>query len=88
MESRAADSFARRRLVDQPRSLIPTETRTSFKVFRNYRLPRQIVAFQKRFRLLELPLPEIRPEFDCSTSNAGMLQSGTPLNEGASAPSP
>jgi hypothetical protein len=29
--------------------------------FRNYRLPRQLAAFKKRFRLLELPLPEIRP---------------------------
>jgi uncharacterized membrane protein len=27
--------------------------------------------------LLELPLPEIRPEFDRNTSNAGMPQSGT-----------
>jgi hypothetical protein len=43
-----------------------------------YRLLRQLVAFQKRFRLLELPLPEIRPEFDRNTSNAGMLQSGMP----------
>jgi hypothetical protein len=42
------------------------------------RLLRQLVAFQKRFRLLELPLPEIRPEFDRNTSNAGMLQSGMP----------
>jgi hypothetical protein len=41
-------------------------------------LPRQLVAFQKRFRLLGLPLPVIRPEFDRNTSNAGMLQSGTP----------
>jgi hypothetical protein len=43
--------------------------------FRNYRLRRPLVAFQKRFRLLELPQPEIRPEFDHHTSNAGMLQS-------------
>jgi hypothetical protein len=42
--------------------------------FRNYRSRRQLVAFQKRFRL-GLPLPEIRPEFDRNTSNAGMLQS-------------
>jgi hypothetical protein len=46
--------------------------------FRNYRLPRQLDGFQKGFRLRELPLPEIRPEFDSNTSNAGMLQSGTP----------
>ena len=58
--------------------IVPTDTRTSFKAFRNYRLPRQLVAFQKRFRLPELPLPEIRPEFDRHTSNAGMPQSGTP----------
>jgi hypothetical protein len=39
----------------------------------------QLVAFQKRFRLLELPLPEIRPEFDRKASNAGILQqSGMP----------
>jgi hypothetical protein len=57
--------------------IVPTDTRTSFKAFRNYRLPRQLVAFQKRFRLLEIPLPEIRPEFDRHTSNASMLQSGT-----------
>jgi hypothetical protein len=42
-----------------------------------YRLLRQLVAFQKRFRLLALPLPEIRSEFDRNTSNAGILQSGT-----------
>jgi hypothetical protein len=36
---------------------------------------RQLVAFQKRFRPLGLPLPEIRPEFDRNTSNGGMLQS-------------
>ena len=55
--------------------IIPTDTRTSFLVFRNYRLLRQPVAFQKRFRLMGLPLPEIRHEFDRNTSNAGMLQS-------------
>ena len=56
--------------------IIPTDTRTSFLFFfRNYRLRRQLVAFQKRFRLLGLPLPEIRPEFDRNTSNAGTLQS-------------
>ena len=54
--------------------IVPTDTRTSFKAFRNYRLPRQLVAFQKRFRLLEFPLPEIRSEFERQTSNAGMLQ--------------
>ena len=59
-------------------SLVPTDTRISFKAFRNYRLPRQLVAFQKRFRLLELPLPEIRPEFGRNTSNGGMPQSGMP----------
>src|SRR5271165_2208476 len=58
--------------------IILTDTRTSFRVFRNYTLLRQLVAFQKRFRLLELPLPEIRPEFDRNTSNAGMPQSGMP----------
>jgi hypothetical protein len=41
--------------------------------FRNRTLLRQLVAFQKRFRRLELPLAEIRPE---NASNAGMLQSG------------
>ena len=58
--------------------IVPTDSRTSFRVFRNYKLPPQLVAFQKRFRLLELPLPEIRSEFDRQTSNAGMLQSGMP----------
>ena len=52
--------------------------RTSFGVLRNYTLFRQLVAFQKRFRLLEFPLTEIRPEFDRNASNAGMLQSGMP----------
>jgi hypothetical protein len=47
-------------------------------VFRIYRFRRQLVAFQKRFRLPELSLPEIRPEFDRNTSNAGKLQSGMP----------
>jgi len=65
-----------------PPLIFPTDIRTSFKAFRNYRLPRQLVAFQKRFRLLELPLPEIRPEFDRNTSNAGMLPSGTPRQAG------
>ena len=73
MEPRAADSLVCRHLVDQPPFIIPTDTRTSFMVFRNYRLRRHLVAFQKRFRLLELPLPEIRPEFDRNTSIAGML---------------
>src|SRR5580693_5652924 len=78
MEPRAADS-SRLAASRRPAPLIiPTGTRTSFRAFRNYILLRQLVAFQKRFRLLELPLPEIRPEFDCSTSNAGMLQAGTP----------
>jgi hypothetical protein len=58
--------------------MIPTDTRTSFMVFTNYRFRRHLVAFEKRFRLLELPPAEIRPEFDCNTSNAGMLQSGMP----------
>jgi hypothetical protein len=71
-------NFVCRHLVDQSTLIVPTYTRTSFKAFRNYRLPRQLVAFQKRFRLLELPLPEIRPEFDRNASNAGKLQSGTP----------
>ena len=66
MEPRAADSLvagisSTRRLAQL---IIPTDTRTSFRVFRNYKLHTQLVAFQKRFRLLELPLPEIRPEFD------------------------
>jgi hypothetical protein len=45
----------------------------AFRVFRNCTLPRQLVAFQKRFRFpeLQLPLAEIRPEFDAS--NASML---------------
>ena len=74
-EPRAADSLVCRRPVPL---IIPTDTRTSFVVFRNYRLRWQLVAFQRRFRLLELLLPEIRPEFDRHTSNAGMLQSGMP----------
>jgi hypothetical protein len=79
-EPRAADSLvAGISSTRRPAQLIiPTDTRTSFRVFRNYRLRWQLVAFQKRFRLLELPLPEIRPEFDRHTSNAGMLQSGMP----------
>jgi hypothetical protein len=77
MDARAADSFVCRHLVVQPPLIVPTDTRTSFKASRNYRLPRQLVTFQKRFRLLELSLPEIRLEFDRNTSNAGMLQSGT-----------
>src|SRR5260370_5721221 len=56
----------------------PPKTRTSFGVFRNYTLFRQLAAFQKRFRLLEFPLAEIRPEFDRNASNAGMLQSEMP----------
>jgi hypothetical protein len=40
-------------------------------VFRSYRLHRQLAAFQKRFRLLEFPLAEIRPEFDRNASDAG-----------------
>src|SRR5271170_7880052 len=67
-------SLVCRHLVNQP-AHSPNRHRTSFKAFRNYRLPRQLVAFQKRFRLLELPLPETRPEFDRHTSNADMLQS-------------
>jgi hypothetical protein len=76
MEPRAADS-SRLPASRRPAPLIPTGTRTSFRAFRNCILLGQLVEFQKRFRLLELSLPEIRPEFDCSTSNAGMLQSGT-----------
>ena len=56
----------------------PPKTRTSFGVFRNYTLFRQLAAFQKRFRLLGFLLAEIRPEFDRNASNAGMLQSGMP----------
>jgi hypothetical protein len=80
MEPRAADSLvAGISSTRRPAQLtIPTDTRTSFRVFRNYRLRWQLVAFQKRFRPLELPPPEIRPEFDRHTSNAGMLQSGMP----------
>ena len=55
--------------------IIPTDTRTSFRVFRNYRLRWQLVS---DFGLLEVPLPEIRPEFDRNASNAGILQSGMP----------
>ena len=58
--------------------IIPTGTRTSFRFFRNDRLRRQLVAFQKGLRSLELPLPGFRPEFDRNTSNAGMLQPGIP----------
>ena len=65
-------------IVAEPRFQFPRSTRTSFRVFRNYKLHPQLVAFQKRFRLLELPLPEIRSEFDRHTSNAGMLQSRMP----------
>jgi hypothetical protein len=56
----------------------PRSTRTAFRVFRNYRLHPQLVVFERRFRLLELPLPEIRSEFDRHTSNAGMPQSEMP----------
>src|SRR5260370_35972661 len=68
---RAGDSGGPQTTRDIPR----TETRP-FRVFRNYTLLRQLVAFQKRFRLLVLPIAEIRPEFDAS--NAGMLHSGMP----------
>ena len=80
MEPRASDSLvAGISSTRRPAQLtIPTDTRTSFRVFRNYRLRWQLVAFQRRFRLLELPLPEIRPEFDHHASNAGMLLSGMP----------
>jgi hypothetical protein len=78
MEARAADSFVCRHLVDQPSLIVPTDTRTSLRVFRNYRLRCLLVAFQRRFRLLELPLPEIRFEFDRNASNARILQSGMP----------
>ena len=44
--------------------------------FRNYKLRCRPVAFQKRFRLLELLQPETRPEFDHHASNGDMLQSG------------
>jgi hypothetical protein len=37
-------------------------------------LLRQLVAFQKQFRLLDLPLAEIGPEFDRITSSADTLQ--------------
>ena len=79
-EPRAADSLvAGISSTRRPAQLIiPTDTRTSFRVFRNYKLHTQLVAFQKRFRLLEFPLPEIRPELDRHASNAGMLQSGMP----------
>ena len=46
--------------------------------FRSYRLHRQLVAFQKRFRLLKFPLAGIRPEFDRNASDAGMLAPGRP----------
>jgi hypothetical protein len=46
------------------------DSRTSFRIFRNYKLLQRLVAFQKRFWLLELPLAEIRHEFDRHTSNA------------------
>ena len=80
MEPRAADSLvAGISSTRRPAQLtIPTDTRTSFTVFRNYRWRGHLVAFEKRFRLPEPPLPEIRPEFECYTSNADTLQSGMP----------
>jgi hypothetical protein len=58
--------------------IIPTDTRTPFRVFRSCTLLRQLVAFQKRFPPLELPRPEIRSEFDRNASDAGMPQSEMP----------
>ena len=55
----------------------PQKTRTSFRVFQKPHLLRQLVAFQKPYRRLELPLVE-NPEADQNASNAGMLQSGMP----------
>jgi hypothetical protein len=45
--------------------------------FQKLQIASAACRISERFRLLELPLPEIRPEFDRNTSNAGMLQSGT-----------
>jgi hypothetical protein len=73
MESRAADQSRLTASCRPAPLIIPTDSRTSLRVFRNYILLRQLVAFQKRFRLLELPLPEIRPEFDRNTSSADTL---------------
>jgi hypothetical protein len=79
MDPRATDSPIFRHLLERAPVHNPHCHLTSFMAFYfiNYRLRRQLVAFQKRFRLLELPQPEIRPEFDHHTSNAGMLQSRT-----------
>ena len=76
MKPRAADSLVCLASRRPPSFTIPTDTRTSFTVFRNYRWRRHLVAFEKPFRLLEPPLPEIRFEFECYTSNADSPQSG------------
>jgi hypothetical protein len=79
-ELRAADGLlagiSSTRGLAQPHN--PHRHSNTIQAFRNYKLLRQLVAFQKRFRLLELPLPEIRPEFDRHTSNADVPQSGMP----------
>jgi hypothetical protein len=72
MEPRVADTAASTSPFDNSPQ---TEHSNTIQGFQKLTLLRQLVAFQKRFRQLELPLPEIRSEFDRNTSNAGMPQS-------------
>jgi hypothetical protein len=46
-------------------------------------LLRQLVAFQKRFPLLDPPLAEIGPEFDRNNSSADALQLGCQADQDA-----
>jgi hypothetical protein len=63
--------------------IIPTDIE-HLPGFQKLQIAPELGTFQKRFRLLELPLPEIRPEFGRNTSNAGMLQSEMRYQAGVS----
>src|SRR5208282_2368722 len=68
MEPRAADWCRLPASSTNPVDNPPRNTRTSCRVFRNYRLHPQLVAFERRFRLMEFPRPETRTEFARNTS--------------------
>jgi hypothetical protein len=57
---------------------VPNRHSNIIQGFQKLQIASAACRISERFWLLELPLPEIRSELDRHTSNAGMLQSGTP----------
>ena len=82
MEPRAADESRLPAISSTSSVYIPHRQSNIIQSIQKLHIALQLLAFQKRFRLLDLPLAEIRPEFDRNTDTLQLGMPGRPRCQG------